>query len=150
MDHHDGCYSVSLRVTAKGLYSVSMNVNGQEIKGSPLHFSAYSLSAEASYLEVAELGPFPNINQKIDLKIVAADQNGVLLKEGGGKFSASVTINGNLQVSYFNWLSHEGGIVAIIRLLHAGRSHWHKSPKWNFYPLSCSTFQGDMCGLGPS
>jgi len=72
---------------------VSVSFNGQDIKGSPFDLRVHCVSAEQSYLEANT--PFPT---NIDLKIVAVDQNGTPLKQGGDQFTASVTINDKPQV----------------------------------------------------
>jgi len=48
-------------------------------------------------LEVPDLGPFPGTG-KIDLKIVAVDQDGTPLKQGGDQFTASITVKGQPEV----------------------------------------------------
>ena len=71
-----------------------MSFNGQDIKGSPFDLRVHCVSAEKSFLEA--ITPFPIPNQQADLKIVAADQDGTLLEQGGDHFS--VTVNGEPQV----------------------------------------------------
>ena len=57
----------------------------------------FIVSAENSYLEVPDLGALPGTS-KIDMKIVAVDQDGTPLKQGGDQFTASITVNGQPQV----------------------------------------------------
>ena len=75
-----------------------MNLHGQEIKGSPFDLRVHCVSADSSFLEVPDLGPFPGLN-RVEMKIVAVDQDGTALKQGGDTFTASVTINDQPQVS---------------------------------------------------
>ena len=87
---------------------MSVSFNGQPIKGSPFDLRVHCVSAEESYLEVPDLGPFPAVNQQVDLKIVAVDQDETPLKQGGDKFTASVTINDQPQVGivfFFSFFS---------------------------------------------
>ena len=77
---------------------MSVNFNGQDIKGSPFDLRVHCVSAEQSYLEVPNLGPFSSVNQLVDLKIVAIDHHGTPLKQGGDQFTASVTIDDQPQV----------------------------------------------------
>jgi len=74
-----------------------VSFNGQDIKCSPFELRVHCVSAEQSYLEVPDLSPFPGTG-KIDMKIVAVDQDGTPLKQGGDQFTASITINGQPQV----------------------------------------------------
>ena len=77
---------------------MSVSFNGQPIKGSPFDLRVHCVSAETSYLEVPDLDPFQTPNQQVGMKIVAVDQDGTSLKQGGDKFTASVMINDQPQV----------------------------------------------------
>ena len=79
---------------------MSVSFNGQPIKGSPFDLRVHCVSAEESYLEVPDLGPFPAVNQQVDLKIVAVDQDETPLKQGGDQFTLFITVNGQPQVSF--------------------------------------------------
>jgi len=76
---------------------VSVCFNGQNIKDSPFDLHVRGVSAEKSSLEVKNRGPLPGAS-KTGLKIVAIDQDGIPLKQGGDQFTASITINGRPQV----------------------------------------------------
>ena len=95
---------MSFRAATRGSYRVSVSFNGQDIKGSSFEFRVDCVSAEKSYLEVPDLSPFPGTG-KIDMKIVAVDQDGTPLKQGGDQFTASITINGQPQVSFISFKS---------------------------------------------
>ena len=82
-----------------GTYVVSANLNGEKIRSPPIEFRVPCISAEKSYLEVLNLGPFHSIKQQIDMTIVAVEQDGTPLKQGGHQFVTSVAINGQLQVN---------------------------------------------------
>ena len=79
-----------------------MSFNGQNIKGSPFELHIRGVSAEQSFLEVKlnTAGIFPTINERMDAKIVAVDQDGTPLKQGGDQFTASITVKGQPQVSF--------------------------------------------------
>jgi len=74
-----------------------VSFNGQDIKCSPFELRVHCVSAEQSYLEVPDLGPFPGTS-KIEMKIVAVDQDGTPLKQGGDQFTASITVKGQPEV----------------------------------------------------
>ena len=73
---------------------MSVSFNGQDIKGSPFELRVHCVSAEQSFLEAST--QFPT---QVDLKIVAVDQDGTPLKQGGDQFTASITVNDQPQVS---------------------------------------------------
>ena len=75
-----------------------MSFNGQDIKGSPFRLDVHCVSARKSYLDMTDLGPLPGTSE-ISLDIVAVDEDGTLLEQGGDQFTASVTVNGKPQVS---------------------------------------------------
>ena len=80
---------------------MSVSFNGQDIQGSPFDLYVHCVSAEKSYLEV--ITPFPMPNQQVDLKIVAVDQNGTPLEQGGNQFL--ITVNDQPQVGVVFLLS---------------------------------------------
>ena len=92
----NGSYSVLFKTATRGSLRVSVSFNGQDIKGSPFELRVHCVSAEQSFLEASS--PFPIANQQVDLKIVAVDQDGTPLKQGGDQFTASITVNGQPQV----------------------------------------------------
>ena len=82
----------------RGSHRVSVSFNGQDIKGSSFKLRVHCVSAEKSFLEVPDLGALPGTS-KIDMKIVAVDQDGTPLKQGGDQFTASITVDDQPQVS---------------------------------------------------
>ena len=62
----------------------------------------FIVSAENSYLEVPDLGALPGTS-KIDMKIVAVDQDGTPFKQGRDQFTASITVKGQPQVSFISF-----------------------------------------------
>jgi hypothetical protein len=105
---------VSFKPQSKGNHTISVSFNGQDIIGSPFDLHVHCASADASYLEVKDLGPFPMINTKVEMKITAVDQNGTTFKQGGDNFTATVTINGQSQVGFSS--SHFFGSTNILSL----------------------------------
>ena len=83
-----------------------MSFNGQDIKGSPFRLDVHCVSARKSYLDMTDLGPLPGTSE-ISLDIVAVDEDGTLLEQGGDQFTASVTVNGKPQVSMAFFLFSE-------------------------------------------
>ena len=86
------------KTATRGNHRVSVSFNGQDIKGSPFELCVHCVSDEQSFLEVPDLSPFPGTS-KIDMKIVAVDQDGTPLKQGGDQFTASIAVKGQPQVS---------------------------------------------------
>jgi len=97
IDNDNGSYSVSFKAAGRGSYRVSVSFNGQDIQGSPFDLRVHCVSAEQSFLEA--ITPFPIPNQQVNMTIVAADQDGTPLKQGGDQFTLFITVNGQPQVS---------------------------------------------------
>ena len=89
----------------RGSHRVSVSFNGQDIKGSSFKLRVHCVSAEQSFLEVKlnTAGIFPTINERMDAKIVAVDQDGTPFKQGGDQFTASITVNDQPQVSLLSF-----------------------------------------------
>jgi len=80
---------------------VSVTFQGEPVKGSPFELRVHCVSAEKSELR----GPdTPFIFSECSVTITAVDQDGTPLTQGGDKFTATLSLNGQPQVSpkHFN------------------------------------------------
>ena len=79
----------------KGVHQVSVTFQGEPVKGSPFELRVHCVSAEKSELS----GPdTPFLFSDGSVTIIAVDQDGTPLTQGGDKFTATLTVNGQPQV----------------------------------------------------
>ena len=73
---------------------MSVTFQGEPVKGSPFELRVHCVSAEKS-----ELGDTPFIfSEGTNVTITAVDQDGTPLTQGGDKFTATLSVNGQPQV----------------------------------------------------
>jgi len=85
---------------------VSVTFQGEPVKGSPFELRVHCVSAEKSRLEanITETVFGPMYDSDIKVTITAVDQDGTPLTQGGDEFTATLSVNGQPQVSpnHFN------------------------------------------------
>jgi len=74
---------------------VSVTFQGEPVKGSPFELRVHCVSAEKSRLEAT---PFFFSDASMKVTIIAVDQDGTPLTQGGDKFTATLSVNGQPQV----------------------------------------------------
>ena len=91
---------------------MSVTFQGEPVKGSPFELRVHCVSAEKSRLEVnvtdTVFGPMYDGNIKVT--VTAVDQDGTPLTQGGDKFTATLSVNGQPQVFQIN------SVLLLIRL----------------------------------
>ena len=81
---------------------MSVTFQGEPVKGSPFELRVHCVSAEKSELS----GPdTPFLFSDGSVTIIAVDQDGTPLTQGGDEFTATLSVNGQPQVSpnYFSY-----------------------------------------------
>ena len=73
---------------------MSVTFQGEPVKGSPFELRVHRVSAEKSRLEDT-----PFFFSEGSVTIIAVDQDGTPLTQGGDKFTATLSVNGQPQVS---------------------------------------------------
>ena len=74
---------------------MSVTFQGEPVKGSPFELRVHCVSAEKSELR----GPdTPFLFSEGSVTITAVDQDGTPLTQGGDKFTATLSVNGQPQV----------------------------------------------------
>jgi len=86
---------------------VSVTFQGEPVKGSPFELRVHCVSAEKSRLEAPKVTDTlfgPMYDGDIKVTVTAVDQDGTPLTQGGDKFTATLSLNGQPQVSpkHFN------------------------------------------------
>ena len=134
---------MSFRAATRGSHRVSVSFNGQDIKGPPFELRVHCVSAEQSILEVKlnTAGIFPTINERMDAKIVAVDQDGTLLKQGGDQFKASITVDDQPQVSVVFFHNYFLEITCIL----TGCTHHHRPEQWDLHSVIHSHSEWQVC-----
>jgi len=69
------------------------------VKGSPFELRVHCVSAEKSRLEAKVADTVFGQMYDGDIKVTAVDQDGTPLTQGGDKFTATLSVNGQPQVS---------------------------------------------------
>ena len=75
---------------------MSVTFQGEPVKGSPFELRVHCVSAEKSRLEAT---PFLFSDVSVKVTITAVDQDGTPLTQGGDKFTATLSVNGQPQVT---------------------------------------------------
>ena len=80
---------------------MSVTFKGETVKGSPFELRVHCVSAEKSRLEanVTETVFGPMYDGDIKITVTAVDQDDTPLTQGGDKFTATLSLNGQPQVS---------------------------------------------------